>query len=272
MSEYHGHSNQSLNPACVCPDATPTLDIFSIELRQFSQRLVRCCLRVGQVSASLFWPQDLLDDAAAAPDGKVPCWPVLEWFQLHTNVDNAQGEWVFTGEDPTASNPPDSDEESEQPENKSNRFRDTPCVEYFNTFHYSVALAATKQMPRLRWLKIRFQNPCSRDPYRGYIFTYTDGLATRAGAEAWTDTGNPRIEWAGDILYDPEDRVKQLWRDKAGSRLEVDVVEYRDLQPGWRRRRRLGIPEEGPLGWLRFRNGVMIEWDDGGRMIWGDCA
>ncbi|KZF19083.1 hypothetical protein L228DRAFT_45951 [Xylona heveae TC161] len=247
--------NHASTPADLCT-SFKSLDLFSLQMREFSYRLASFELTAGQISAELFWPQNRGEGCSHIS------WPALKSFKLTTQGDTADGQWMIE-RDMNRSRRKSFAERDESTDEEggpgrvfgwhdARSYRQKPRQDWFDNFNLAVAHAA-QCMPLLETMVIRVdQKYCddSEKRYGAHTFTFKSGGA----GEAKTDTGNPRVEWAGGSKYEPAEDIQNLWQAKIGSGLEIDIVAYfhgpRKLKPG------------DLNGWVRFRNGQKIEYDD----------
>ncbi|GIK07117.1 hypothetical protein Aspvir_002772 [Aspergillus viridinutans] len=190
-------------------------DLFSAQLRAFSQQLTSLSLDSAVIGKELFWPVN--DDG----NPQLPYWPNLTILSLDYQPTSPSGEWYFE-RDPNEDLGFEVDEREETllpdylqpaPEDQRPRFlRSKASVKLIQEFYISAGRAA-QRMPRLQYMDLK----CSP----GLISHQFEYQVEEKGATAtWTDLAG----------YAPEECVVQAWRDAAfehtgmESSLEVKLV------------------------------------------------
>ncbi|KZF22920.1 hypothetical protein L228DRAFT_261038 [Xylona heveae TC161] len=249
--QYEASTVHDQLPPNLCTESA--VDLFSMYMRQFSQRLTRLFLEVGQLSAELFWPRQAVNESS------LPSWPALEYVEIKTQMDTADGQWMLE-RDPLN---PDrrkldlgvlfraTDDDYDEgylidPSSRPSPYhRAKPRQDWFDELHLSIALAA-RRMPRLKDFSLRVENVYGEDERFGaHSFTYDCGR-DRRGISIY----KPRIIWSSHSQYIPAEKIMDTWRASFGPDLDLEIVEWypRDCPRG----------PGAHAGWVRFRNGQKI--------------
>lgn len=203
-------------------------DPLCASLRQFSQRLTAIALENLTVGKELFWPVNTKDE--------LPFWPNLTTFYLEYTMVTPSGKWLFER------NPEENEDEWQIDHSEDERqymhmpshllppvedqfsepFRTKVSSELINDFYMSAGRAA-QRMPKLRYIEIEIMWGRTQ-----HSFKYT------TNGETATAT------WADLIVFRPEERVLQVWRDVArqhtglDSNLDVKIDDLNISEPGIR--------------------------------------
>lgn len=193
-------------------------DPLSSRLRDFSQQLTAIHLEDIVVGKELFWP------IAPKDDTQLPSWPKLTSFRLQYTITTPSGGWYFErnpaeeGEDADGGGDSDlEDQYSRMQEHLrpplEDRFpqssRTKVSSELINEFYVSAGRAA-QRMPKLKYMHLETSSGQGR-----HWFQYE--------VKGKTATAT----WADMILFQPEERVLEVWRDAArqhtGSESNLEV-------------------------------------------------
>ncbi|GFF89698.1 hypothetical protein IFM47457_08237 [Aspergillus lentulus] len=173
-------------------------DLFSAQLRGFSQQLTSLSLQYAVVGKELFWP------ATTDENSRLPFWPNLTTFRLEYRDTSPSGEWYFE------IGPIEEVEEggAVRPlrQNWYPRYRAKGSVGLLQEFYISAGRAA-QRMPRLQCMDLKCFAPLGK-----------------AATAIWTAPAE----------YAPEECVVNVWRDAAfqhtgeESSLEVELIDRTD--------------------------------------------
>jgi hypothetical protein len=186
-------------------------DPLCARLRQFSQQLTTINLENITVGKELFWSLNINEET--------PFWPNLTKFWMKYTAVTPSGEWLFERdpeEDPNDWQIDHSYEENlyenMMPEHLlppiEDRFHETfrtkVSPELINEFYMSAGRAA-QRMPKLKYME---------------VVIYWDR------ADHWfrykTNGETATATWADAVVFHPEERVLQIWRDVARQHTGLD--------------------------------------------------
>lgn len=183
-------------------------DLFSAQLRGFSQQLTSLSLQYAVVGKELFWP------ATTDENSRLPFWPNLTTFRLEYRDTSPSGEWYFE------IGPIEEVEEggAVRPlrQNRYPRYRAKGSVGLLQEFYISAGRAA-QRMPRLQCMDLKCFAPLVS---HGFVYEVKGKAATAI--------------WTAPAEYAPEECVVNVWRDAAfqhtgeESSLEVELIDRTD--------------------------------------------